>query len=234
LTAFLRELRRTGKARDVSEPADSTRLGLATFDEHMRAIQLEESRLRTNVPNYYTRRWMMRHFVKWLFVVLAVVLLNQAAQALEMGAIPPKAELKEKLGGRLDGQPWSSAELQGKVSVLFYVDPDEKDTNNEASEALNKEKFPDDTYQSFGIINMAATWLPNFAISSALKDKQKRYPKTIYVRDYKKVLVHAWNIADDSSDVLAFDKKGVLIFRKDGKLTAAEIQTLIKVIREHL
>ncbi len=81
---------------------------------------------------------------------------------------------------------------------------------------------------------MAATWMPNFAISSALKDKQKRYPKTIYVRDYKKVLVKAWNIADDSSDVLAFDKKGALIFRKDGKLTAAEIQTLLKVIREHL
>ena len=44
----------------------------------------------------------MKHFVKWLFVVFAVVLLNQAAQAIEMGAIPPKAELKEKLGGRLD------------------------------------------------------------------------------------------------------------------------------------
>jgi YtfJ family uncharacterized protein len=176
----------------------------------------------------------MKHFMKWLFVVLAVVLLNQAAQAIDMGAIPPKAELKEKLGGRLDGTPWSSEELQGKVSVLFYVDPDEKDTNNEASEALNTEKFPENKYQSFGIINMAATWLPNFAISSALKDKQKRYPKTIYVRDYKRVLVHAWQIADDSSDVLAFDKKGELIFRKDGKLTAAEIQTLIKVIREHL
>ncbi|MCJ7663759.1 MAG: YtfJ family protein [Desulfobacterales bacterium] len=176
----------------------------------------------------------MKHFVKWLFVVLSVVLMNQAAQAVEMGAIPPKAELKEKMGCRLDGTPWSSAELQGKVSVLFYVDPDEKDTNNEASEALNKEKFADDKYQSFGIINMAATWLPNFAISSALKDKQKRYPKTIYVRDYKRVLVHAWQIADDSSDVLAFDKKGELIFRKDGKLTAAEIQTLIKVIRDHL
>src|SRR4030042_7185676 len=177
---------------------------------------------------------MMKHFVKWLFVVLAVVLLNQSARAIDMGAVPPKAEVKEKRGGRLDGTPWSSAELQGKVSVLFYVDPDEKDTNNDASEALNKEKFPDDKYQSFGIINMAATWLPNFAISSALKEKQKRYPKTIYVRDYKKVLVKAWNIADDSSDVLAFDKKGVLIFRKAGKLTAAEIQTLLKVIREHL
>jgi hypothetical protein len=177
---------------------------------------------------------MMKHFVKWLFVVLAVVLLNQSAQAIEIGQIPPKVELKEKLGGRLDGTPWSSAELQGKVSVLFYVDPDEKDTNNDASEALNREKFPGDKYQSFGIINMAATWLPNFAISSALKDKQKRYPKTIYVRDYKKVLVHEWNIADDSSDVLAFDKKGQLIFKKEGKLNAEEIKTLIKVIREHL
>jgi len=169
-----------------------------------------------------------------LVFVFAVVFLNLPAQAIEMGKVPPKVELKEKLGGRLDGTPWSSAELQGKLSVIFYVDPDEKDTNNDASEALNKQKYPEDKYQSFGIINMAATWMPNFAISSALKDKQKRYPKTIYVRDYKKVLVKAWNIADDSSDVLVFDKKGELIFRKDGKLSAAEIQTLLKVIREHL
>ena len=177
---------------------------------------------------------MMKHLLKWLIFVSAVFLLNQAAQAIEIGEIPPKVELKEKLGGRLDGNPWSSEELRGKVHVLFYVDPDEKDTNNDASEALDKEKFPSDKYQSVGIINMAATWLPNFAISSALKDKQKRYPKTIYVRDYKKVLVSAWKIADDSSNVLAFDKQGKLIFRKDGKLTTEEIQTLIKVIRDHL
>jgi uncharacterized protein len=176
----------------------------------------------------------MKHFVKWWIFVLAVFLLNETAQAIEIGEIPPKVELKEKLGERLDGRPWSSEELQGKVHVLFYVDPDEKDTNNDASEALDREKFPGDRYQSVGIINMAATWLPNFAISSSLKDKQKRYPRTIYVRDYKKVVVNAWKIADDSSNVLAFDKEGKLIFRKDGKLTAEEIQTLLKVIRDHL
>ncbi len=81
---------------------------------------------------------------------------------------------------------------------------------------------------------MAATWLPNFTISSALEEKQKKYPKTIYVRDYRKVLVQAWKIADDSSNVLAFDKKGKLIFRKDGKLTNEEIQKLIKAIRDNL
>ncbi|MGA2318430.1 MAG: YtfJ family protein [Thermodesulfobacteriota bacterium] len=176
----------------------------------------------------------MKHLVRRLIFVLAVFLINQVAQAIEIGEIPPKVELREKLGGRLDGKPWSSEELQGKVHVLFYVDPDEKDTNNDASEALDREKFSSDKFQSVGIINMAATWLPNFAISSAIKDKQKRYPKTIYVRDYKKVLVNAWKIADDSSNVLAFDKHGKLIFRKDGKLTAEEIQMLIKVIRDHL
>ena len=176
----------------------------------------------------------MRHLVESLLFVLAVLLMNQVAGAIEIGEIPLKIELKEKLGGRLDGKPWSSEELKGKVHVIFYVDPDEKDTNNDASEALDREKFPEDKFQSVGIVNMAATWLPNFAISSALKEKQKRYPRTIYVRDYKKVLVNAWKIADDSSDVLAFDKKGRLIFRKDGKLTAEEIQTLIKVIRDHL
>jgi YtfJ family uncharacterized protein len=177
---------------------------------------------------------MMKHLVTWLIIGSGIFLINPVAQAIEIGEIPPKVELKEKLGGRLNGTPWSSAELQGKVYVLFYVDPDEKDTNNEASEALDREKFPSDKVQSVGIINMAATWLPNFAISSALKDKQKRYPETIYVRDYKKVLVNAWKIADDNSNVFAFDKKGKLIFRKDGKLTAEEIQMLIKVIRDHL
>lgn len=176
----------------------------------------------------------MKRLVKGLIFVLAIFLIHQVAQAIEIGEIPPKVELKEKLGERLDGTPWSSEELRGKVHVLFYVDPDEKDTNNDASEALDKEKFPGDKYQSVGIINMAATWLPNFAISSSLKDKQKRYPRTIYVRDYKKVLVNAWKIADDSSDVLAFDKQGKLIFRKDGKLTPEDIQRLIKSIRDHL
>ncbi len=176
----------------------------------------------------------MKHVVKGLIVVLAAFLISQTAQAVEMGETPPKVELREKLGGRLDGKPWSSEELRGKVHVLFYVDPEEKDTNNDASEALDKEKFPGDKFQSVGIINMAASWLPNFAISSSLKDKQKRYPRTIYVRDYKKAMVNAWKIADDSSNVLAFDKQGKLIFRKDGKLTTEDIQRLIKSIRDHL
>jgi len=172
-------------------------------------------------------------------LVLAAVfvssLLSASAWAgADVGQVPPKVELKDKLGGRLDGTPWSSDELKGKVHVLFYVDPDEKDTNNETSEALDKEKFPSEKYQSVAIINMAATFMPNFMISSSLKEKQEKYPRTIYLRDYKKLLVKEWKLGDDSSDILAFDKQGKVIFRKDGKLTQEEIQQLLKVIKANM
>ena len=174
----------------------------------------------------------MKYFVGIMF---AVCLMIQPAWAgIEMGQVPEEVELKGDLGGRLDGSPWSSKELKGKVHVVFYVDPDEKDLNNDTSEALRKEKFPRDKYQSYAIINMDATWLPNFAISSALEEKQERYPTAIYVRDYDKVLVKKWGIADDNSDVLAFDKGGKLIFKKYGKLNDTDIKELIKVVRANL
>jgi YtfJ family uncharacterized protein len=176
----------------------------------------------------------MKVLAKMLMVLFSLFLAPEVTLAVEIGQVPTKVELKEKFGGRLDGTAWRSDEMKGKVYVLFYVDPDEKDTNNDASEALDKEKFPREKFQSVAIINMAATFMPNFLISSSLKEKQERYPGTIYVRDYKKVIVNAWKIADDSSNVLAFDRAGKLIFRKDGKLNPEEIQKLIKVIKENL
>ena len=178
----------------------------------------------------------MKYGVGMIVAAMFSLLLVPAAASAgaEVGRVPPKVELKEKLGGRLDGSLWSSEELRGKVYVLFYVDPDEKDTNNEASEALDKEKFPREKFQSVAIINMAATFMPNFLISASLKEKQEKYPRTLYVRDYKKVLVNEWKLADDSSNVLAFDKQGKVIFRKDGKLSAEEIELLIRVIKENL
>lgn len=176
----------------------------------------------------------MRNLMKLLVVSFSFLMVQSAWAGIEMGKVPKQVDLKEKLGGRLDGTPWSSDELQGKVYVLFYVDPDEKDLNNDASEALRNENFPRDKFQSVAVINMDATWLPNFAISSSLKEKQKRYPTTIYVRDYKKVLVKEWALGDDNSDIVAFDKAGKVIFRKDGKLNQQEIDTLISLIRENL
>ncbi|KJS29298.1 MAG: hypothetical protein VR64_20920 [Desulfatitalea sp. BRH_c12] len=176
----------------------------------------------------------MKKLLQYLVPILLCFTVQAALADLEISKAPKTVTLQEKLGGHLDGRTWSSEEFKGKVSVVFYVDPDKKDLNDQASEALRKANYPLEKYQSFAIINMAATWLPNAAISSSLEKKQKQYPNTIYVRDYKKLLVKEWGLSDDNSNVLAFDASGNLIFRKDGQLDENEIQTLVKTVHDHL
>jgi len=169
-------------------------------------------------------------------VLLTVVMLCTGSLfgELPVGEKPVTVDLDGKLGSRVDGSPWSSSELKDKVYVLVYSDPDEADLNNAATEALKAENFPADKYGSVAVINMAATWLPNAAINIILKGKQEDYPSTIYVRDFKKALVKKWNLADDSNNILVFDKMGTVVFSRDGQLNDADIKTMIKAIRDNL
>jgi hypothetical protein len=167
-------------------------------------------------------------------VLLAGLLSAAAFAAPPVGEKPKSITLAKNEGGRVTGEAWSSDELKGKVFVLFYVDPDFSDLNNAASEALKAEKFPADKYQSLAVINMGATWLPNFAIDGKLKDKQKSYPDTIYVRDIRKALVKEWKLADDNNDVVVFDQEGTVLYVHEGKLDAAAIKTMIDTIKSKL
>lgn len=167
-------------------------------------------------------------------VLLAATFSFLALGGPPVGEKPKTLTLDKNEGGRVSGGPWSSDDMKGKVSVLFYVDPDFSDLNNAASEALKAAHFSLEKYQSLAVINMGATWLPNFAIDGKLKAKQKDYPQTIYVRDVRKLLVKEWKLADDNNDIVAFDKEGKVIFVHEGKLEAADIKRLIEVINQNL
>lgn len=173
--------------------------------------------------------------MKYLALVCCLVCLPLMALAeLPLGEVPKTITLSGDLGGRLDGTAWSSDELRGKIYTLWYVDPDESELNNHATERLKKEEFPLEQVGSVAIVNMAATWKPNFAISSVLKDKQEEFPTTIYVKDYDSVLVKEWGLDDDNSDVVAFDQEGRVIFSKDGKLSDEEVEQLVQAIKDNL
>ena len=154
---------------------------------------------------------------------------------LPIGEIPPKVVLKGDLGGRLDGTQWSSEELvSGKVIVLFYVDPDESELNNHVSDALKAENYPKEKYGSIGMANMAATWLPNFAINMKLKSKQEQHKSTVYVKDLEKTLVKKWGLSDDNSDVVVFGKDGRVLYSVDGKFTDHQVKEIVKVVWDNL
>lgn len=142
-------------------------------------------------------------------------------------------ELSGDEGGRLDGSAWKSSELTGKVSVVFYVDPDEKDLNEEFGELLKEKNYSKDVINYVAIINMDATALPNFLIASSLKVKQRKYTSTLYVKDYNKKLVKAPGFADDTYNILILDKDGKILFYKKGKMTSEEITQAIGLIEGH-
>ena len=167
-------------------------------------------------------------------IILGFLLVAGSSIAVELGKVPSVVLLDGKNGGRTDGLEWSSKMLKGKVHILFYVDPDKRDLNEPLSQALKKRHFNRKKYASVAVINLAATWLPNVILESKLKVKQKEFPDTIYVKDKKKLLVSKWKLADDNSDILLFDKKGKLIYKKFGKLSDKEIKSLLALIEKHL
>ena len=166
-----------------------------------------------------------------MFVAIMII---SSLSAITVGEIPKEVTIEGKNGACISDEPWHSSMLKDKVYVLFYVDPDEKDTNNGFSEALKKKAYDLKNFGTVAIINLKATWLPDFAIESSLKSKQKEYPNTTYVKDKSKYLVKEWGVADDSSDILIFDKSGKLIYSFSGKMLDDEIAKALKLIDKNL
>ena len=167
-------------------------------------------------------------------ILLGLFLTIGSVVALELGSIPPQVVISGENGGNINGETWDSSMLKGKIYTVFYVDPDERDLNNALADALKAKNFDRKKVNSVAIINLAATWLPNVILESKLKEKQKKFPNTIYVKDKKKVLVKKWSLADDNSDILIFDKKGKLIYKKFGKVSDSEIKNVIALIEKNL
>ncbi len=154
--------------------------------------------------------------------------------ALEVGEKLPTLTLEGKDGARADGEPWSSESLRGKVFVIFYVDPDKKDLNEEFVERLKSEEFDRRYYGSAAIANLEATWMPNFAIEAALKSKQKKYPDTIYVKDRVKKGVKVWGVADDDANFIVLGPQGKVLYFSSGKIPKESYEKIVDLIHTEI
>jgi YtfJ family uncharacterized protein len=179
-----------------------------------------------------TRRWLVCGAA--LLVASAAGASSARATPLRVGAKATQVVLKGDDGGKVKGGAWDSATLKGKLHVLFYVDPDHSETNEHVAKALKKASFPSAKVANVAVVNMDATWLPNFAIKRKLKSKQKKYPDVLYVMDKEKVLVKRWRLADNASDVVLFDGQGKVLFLHNGKLPQNALKRLLSLIRKHI
>lgn len=167
-----------------------------------------------------------------LLVALGCVSSWMAVAAPQVGKPLPALRLAGDDGGLVTGQAWTSDSMRGKMRVLFYVDPDEKELNEHVGQAIQKANLDKELYGSVAVINMGATWLPNFAVARSLKAKQAQYPRTVYVKDINKSLVARWGLADDGYDVVVLDPVGTVLFYGSGKLSAAQTETVVRLLAE--
>jgi hypothetical protein len=166
-------------------------------------------------------------------VILTICLCPAAMAQVVIGDVVPPVVLEKKSGGLVGDGPWSSASLNGKVHILMYVDPDKVKVNAHVEDALAAEGFDRDKVASVAVINMAATWKPNFAIDMLLEKKQEKYPNTLYVRDLQRVLVDAWGLVDDGYHVLVVGRSGEVLFSGANALSEVQVAQLISTINQH-
>ena len=157
-----------------------------------------------------------------------------AISAPKIGGTLKQITLDGDTGGLVTGKPWKSSSLTGKVHALFYVDPDERDANEELKKALHKAAFSHKDYQSTVIINMDATMIPNFILSGLIEDSQKENPQAVYVKDLDKKLVKEWSLKDDAFHVLILNKSGKVVFEQSGSLTKPQVQSVISLIKSEI
>lgn len=70
--------------------------------------------------------------------------------------------------------------------------------------------------------------------SDSLKNKQEKYPDTLYVKDLQSILVKKWDLKDDISNIVLFNKDGRILFLKKGKLNSEETFELIALIQDNI
>ncbi|MRR15568.1 MAG: hypothetical protein EG826_03810 [Deltaproteobacteria bacterium] len=164
-------------------------------------------------------------------VMLLCSVLGVFAAELKIGDKAPDFSLKDS-----NGKAYSlrSPEFQGKVMSVFYVDPDEKDLNTHVEDALLKDPGLERNvrYKGLGITNLKATKMPNFLIKSVIKSKQDKTGAVILL-DYDYTILNLWGLKNHTSSVVILDKDRICRYVYNGKLPQAELDKVLKIIKEY-
>jgi len=154
--------------------------------------------------------------------------------AVEVGKVLPYATLEGENGGFNDDKAWDSRQLQGKVHILLYMDPDKRDEAMPFLDRLNKMEFSKQRYSTIAIVNLAATWVPDALLESILTKKQKELKNTKFVFDKRKYLLKRWDLKDDDINILVLDRKMRVFYKKSGVLSAKDQEEIFDLVEKSI
>ena len=170
---------------------------------------------------------MKKIMMTWLCVVAMI-------QAVNIGDTLPQVTLEKENGGTSNDKPWHATSLKGKVHVVLYMDPDERKGTQPLLDALNQLDVDPKAYSTIAIVNLSATWMPDYILESILSKKQKELKNTSFVFDKEKMLVKKWQMTDDASNILIVDKNSKILYQKVGNASNEEVAYILKMLSDTL
>ena len=170
---------------------------------------------------------MKKIMIIWICIVAMI-------QAVNIGDTLPQVTLEKENGGTSNDKPWHTTSLKGKVHVVLYMDPDERKGTQPLLDALNQLDVDPKAYSTVAIVNLSATWMPDYILESILSKKQKELKNTSFIFDKEKILVKKWQMIDDESNILIVDKSLKVIYRKIGKISSKEIEKIVALIHQNI
>ncbi len=136
---------------------------------------------------------------------------------------------------------WSTGDLTGKIRCIYHLAArtGTADINQPFIDALIKanlpEYLPDSPFKTTTILNTDdALWGTAGFAGSQLEDSQRKVPHAYYVNDTEGLARKAWGLEEGSSAVIILDRKGKVLFVKDGNMTDLEIAKTVELIQVQL
>jgi YtfJ family uncharacterized protein len=144
-------------------------------------------------------------------------------------------------GSKITHKTFNSDDLTGKIRSIYHLAArgGTEDINQPYIEALTAAKLPqyapDSPYKTTTILNTDdALWGTATVAVGMFEGSQKKLAHDYYVVDSKGEALDKWGLQPKNSAVILLDRDGTVLYFKEGKMSDADIASVIALIQDHL
>ena len=138
-------------------------------------------------------------------------------------------------------RPWKLSASHGRVRTIYHLAArlGIEDVNKGAIDALIAAKLPellpDAPYKTITVVNLAdALWGTRGMALARMEKNQRHFPYALFVADEKGLAREAWDLQTGQTAVIILDRKGAILFFKEGRLSPEEIRTAVGLVQGEL
>lgn len=131
-----------------------------------------------------------------------------------------------------DSRPYTMEDWGGKVLLVNYTDPDEKEMNSHFTDAVKRAAdsglLKEATFRGIGIADCKASWKPDSLIRSFGAAAAKKYD-TVILFDYDASLRNAWGLMENGANAILLDKDRVCRAIIRGRVPDDQVAPLVQL-----